>query len=283
MNKQLEVIHQAAAGERQPSPLLFIHGAYSNASCWQQHFMPWFAQQGFDCRALSLEGHGNSEGQDYLSAISIDDYVANLRQTITDYYPEQQPVVIAHSMGGYVVQDYLTRYTLPGVALLASVPPSGLSGSSMRLMTHSPDLLTQLNRFQQGHYQPDLDGLRHLLFSDDADLAAVDWVAHHSQTESERAIMDMHMPSLFSRALRQPLPALVLGAADDQLISADDNHATAQRLGCHAHILPAIGHMMMLDNRWEQCAISIRQWLSQTGLAHDIHHHTASPCEAAQA
>lgn len=226
--------------------------------------MPWFAARGYDCSALSLEGHGRSDGHDYLDAISIDDYCRNLRQTITRF--ERPPVVIAHSMGGFVLQQYLEQYPLPGVVLLASVPPAGLASSSLRLMTQTPTLFMQLNRFQQGNYQPELNELRHLLFSDDADLAAVDWVAHHSQTESQRAIMDMSLVSPFMQRIIAPLPNLVLGGAEDQLIAIEDVHATAWRMGSQAEILPRTGHMMMLDNRWQDCACRILDWLRQTSF-----------------
>jgi hypothetical protein len=43
------------------------------------------------------------------------------------------------------------------------------------------------------------------------------------------------------------LPALVLGAAEDMLISPEDVVATAERLDVNAEILPHMGHMMMLD------------------------------------
>ncbi|RKQ61997.1 alpha-beta hydrolase superfamily lysophospholipase [Vogesella indigofera] len=265
MTIKLELIHTPAAGAASTiPPLLFVHGAFSSASCWQQHFMPWFSARGYDCWALSFEGHGDSDGHDYLAAISIDDYVGNLQQAIRQL--PRPPIVIAHSMGGFVLQQYLTRHDLPGAVLLASVPPSGLAGSSMRLMTHAPELFMQLNLFQQGNYQPELNELRHMLFSDDADLAAVDWVAHHSQTESQRAIMDMTLVPPFLQRRIAPLPNLVLGAAADQLISPQDITETAARFGSKPETLPHIGHMMMLDNRWEQCAQRIEAWLARSTL-----------------
>lgn len=227
--------------------------------------MPWFNEQGYDCWALSFEGHGQSEGHNYLAAISIDDYTANLRQIIEQHFP-QPPIVIAHSMGGFVLQQYLTLHKLPAAVLLASVPPSGLANSSLRLMTQAPNLFLQLNLFQQGNHEPELNELRHMLFSDDADLAAVDWVAHHSQTESQRAIMDMTFVSPFLQRAIAPLPNLVLGASDDQLISAQDVAETAKLLNSQAEILPHLGHMMMLDNRWQDCAERILRWLKETPL-----------------
>ncbi len=54
----LEVIDKGS-GNAGP-PLLFIHGAWHGAWCWDEHFLDFFANNGFHAVALSLRGHGNS-------------------------------------------------------------------------------------------------------------------------------------------------------------------------------------------------------------------------------
>ncbi|WP_230371066.1 hypothetical protein [Paludibacterium denitrificans] len=56
MQARLELVHEAAKGgvtDKRHAPLLFVHGAYCGAWCWQQHFLPWFAARGYDCWAVS--------------------------------------------------------------------------------------------------------------------------------------------------------------------------------------------------------------------------------------
>ena len=38
-------------------PLRFVHGGYCDSWCWEPHFLPWFAAQGYPSYALSLRGH----------------------------------------------------------------------------------------------------------------------------------------------------------------------------------------------------------------------------------
>ncbi|MBV8648259.1 MAG: alpha/beta hydrolase [Paludibacterium sp.] len=264
---KLELIHHAAQGAaRHAPPLLFLHGAFCGAWCWQPHFLPWFARQGYQCWALSLEGHGASSGHDYLSAISIDDYRKNLAWAIRQL--DAPPVVIAHSMGGYVLQQYLRHASLPGAALLASVPPVGLAASSLRLLAHAPALFVKLNLYQHGQYNPDFNELRALLFSADTPDDDVEWMIRHSQSESQRALIDMTLVNPLALGRTHPLPTLVLGAADDALIHADDVVATARHLNVNAEILPGMGHMMMLDTRWQACAERIATWLGTLETAH---------------
>ncbi|MGL6071779.1 MAG: hypothetical protein ACRC1E_11080, partial [Craterilacuibacter sp.] len=58
------------------------------------------------------------------------------------------------------------------------------------------------------------------------------------------------------------VPALVLGAGQDKIITPADIEATAARLGVKAEILPTLAHMMMLDAHWEDAAARIARWLA---------------------
>ncbi|WP_036666379.1 alpha/beta hydrolase [Paludibacterium yongneupense] len=260
MQPSLELVHEAARGAaRARPPLLFVHGAFCAAWCWQQHFMPWFAERGFDCWALSLEGHGGSDGHHYLSAISIEDYRRNLVWAVKRL--KTAPVMIGHSMGGYVIQNYLTHQPLPGVALLASVPPYGMAASSLRLMTQAPSLFMRLNLYQSSNYLPAVDELRAMLFSPDAPDETVASTMGLCQQESQRAIIDMTLVNPLGIMPLHETSALVLGAAEDRLVSPEDVVASAERLGVSAEILPHMGHMMMLDTHWEKTAERIFLWL----------------------
>lgn len=177
-------------------------------------------------------------------------------------------MLIGHSMGGFVVQRYLEmhrQHPPAGVALMASVPPFGINASAWRMLTTAPDLLAALNLFQANeHYHPDLDQAQRLLFSADVDRERLrDWVRRF-QPESMRAIFDLSMISLFPVSHLPAVPALVLGAANDQLIAPHEVVATACRLGVTAEILPDMAHLMMLDTHWEEAAKRLEGWLRAT-------------------
>ncbi len=40
---QLEVLRREPASASESAPLLFVHGAFHGAWCWDVHFLPWFA------------------------------------------------------------------------------------------------------------------------------------------------------------------------------------------------------------------------------------------------
>ncbi|MCG9051655.1 alpha/beta hydrolase [Laribacter hongkongensis] len=244
-------------------PLLFVHGAYSSAWVWDVDWMPQLAASGRAVHALSLEGHGQSDGHLWLAACGIDDYVGNVRQIVATL-PEP-PVLVGHSMGGFVVQRYLELgHEAAGVVLLASVPPRGLTRSTLNLLRQAPDLLGALQLFQASEsYHPQAEKVKKLLFSNDMSLEQIMQWGSRFQPESMRAIFDLLLVGLFTPSALSGLPALVLGGAEDRIISPTDVQETAERFGVEGLILPDLGHMMMLDAHNAGVLLRIQDWLQQ--------------------
>src|SRR4029077_12210531 len=46
------------ASEPRPAPILFVHGAWHGGWCWEDHFVPYFANRGWQVRAINLRSHG---------------------------------------------------------------------------------------------------------------------------------------------------------------------------------------------------------------------------------
>ncbi len=262
---ELELIsRQVPAGvQARQTPLLFIHGAYTAAWCWEENFLDDFASQGYASHALSLSGHGGSRGRGRLDSFSIDDYVEDVRETIATL--PAPPVLIGHSMGGFVVQKYLERHTSPAAVLLCSVPPQGLMSSMFGLMFQKPGLLGDLNRLMTGK-RVSTDTLREALFHQT--MAGEDLLRYlrQAQGESNRAIWDMTLFNLPhpSRITRTPL--LVLGAEHDALIPVSQVRMTAMTYGVKEEIFSGMGHGLMLEPGWAVVASRIREWLLEQGL-----------------
>jgi len=61
----LELIDRGECTDAHPVPLLFVHGAWHAAWCWDEHFLGFFADRGFRAVAVSLRGHGASVRPDW--------------------------------------------------------------------------------------------------------------------------------------------------------------------------------------------------------------------------
>jgi non-heme chloroperoxidase len=257
---ELEVIsHSPDGGPAHATPLVFVHGAYTAAWCWDEHFLPYFAEAGYDCYAVSLSGHGKSRNRAHLDSYSIDDYVNDVA-ALVDKLPAT-PALIGHSMGGMVVQKYLERAEAEAAVLLCSVPPQGLMGSAVGLMIAKPNLLGDLNRMLNGG-RPDLASLREALFHQPVDDAALARYYHLCQPESHRAIWDMTMFNLPQPARMYRPPMLIVGAEHDHLIPPTQVAMTAATYGLPYDVMRGLGHGVMLERDWRRVAERIAAWLA---------------------
>lgn len=260
----LEVIARPAAvldGRERP-PLLFVHGICHGAWCWDEHFLDFFAARGWDAYALSLRGHGNSEGASDVGVCRIADYVADVRSVADSL--AGWPVLIGHSMGGFIVQKYLACSPAPAAVLLASMPPRG--GLRSPLLRHSPLLaISSLARGQIVQMFATSSRCRAAFFSPGTSEVVVDRCRRRLTNESPRAVFDMLIADRPQRG-SPDVPMLVMGAAQDAIFSPAQVHATASRYQTQAVIIENTGHNMMLENTWRTTAQHINAWLTATVL-----------------
>lgn len=256
--RRLELITRTPVGPTHPVPLLFVHGAYSGAWCWDEYFLPWFAQHGFTAHALSLSGHGKSEGRIDLARMRLADYVDDVERAIATL--PTPPVLIGHSMGGFIVQKCLERLQTPGAVLLCPVPPHGFAPSMLWMLMKRPLLALRLNRVLTGS-SLSAKNIRNSMFHQPIEDARL--VAHlrHAQPESMRAIRGLFGLEWVRTARMHRPPMLILGTEYDQLVPPREVIATGKALGAPAEILPDFGHAIMLERDWEIAAERILDWL----------------------
>jgi non-heme chloroperoxidase len=258
--RSLELLHAPAQGSRAAHPLLLLHGAFAGAWCWEPNFFPYLTEQGFDVYALSLRGHGGSHGRERLSEYGVGDYVDDVEAAVREI--GAPPIVIAHSMGGFVAQKYLERARVPGLALLASAPPQGLLASQLQLAFGNPSLFADLNSvLSRG--RGSTEGLRKALFANPLPPERLAEFFRRTQRESQRALWDMTLFNLpIVWAMSKP-PMLWLAGEKDALFSLDQMRIGARLLGCRFEVVPRIGHALMLDDGWERVAQRLVEWIGE--------------------
>ncbi len=140
---KLEMISKYPSSSAHTSPLLFIHGTLFTASCWDAHFLDYFAQHGYAAHAVNLRGHGSSEGRETLRWTRIGDFVQDVASIVRQL--PGPPVLIGHSMGGFIIQKYLEDHDAPAAVLLSSPSPAGLAPTAIRIARRHPLVFTQVN------------------------------------------------------------------------------------------------------------------------------------------
>lgn len=258
----LEVIHRPSTTDATGVPLLFVHGSYHGAWCWDEHFMPYFAGRGHDCHAVSLRGHGDSPGRERLHELTLADYVADVVEAAGRI--EGTPVLVGHSMGGAVAQLVAREHPelLAGLVLLNSVPPAGLGPESLRLVFRHFRELRGLRAFNRGAGEFPT----RLFYSDALPEAERAAVAARLQPESDKVNYAVNKRVL-SGAPAVRVPLLVLGSTADRVVSARSVQATAKAYGTEPVLLEGVGHVSMLDPQWRRVAERTLDFLKTVGDA----------------
>jgi len=254
----LEVIDKGSCSEAHPVPLLFVHGAWHAAWCWDEHFLNFFADKGYRALAVSLRGHGRSSAPKPLRACSLADYIDDV-ESVANSLPTK-PVVIGHSMGGFVVQKYLESRDAPAGVLIASTPHRGSFGFNMRLTRRHPWLMTKAVITGNSLSAVGTPALaRESFFS--ARAPQSDVVRYAAQLNGESLRVGLDTLVFLPRPKRVTTPLLVLGAERDRSILTKEVHATARAYRTEAEIFPEMGHDMMLEPGWDAVAQRIHTWL----------------------
>ncbi len=263
---QLEVLHRPPAIEagRERPPLLFIHGGFVGAWCWDETFLDWFASRGWDCHAPSLRGHGASEGAAELHDFGIDDYVADVVHVAGSL--DEPPILVGHSMGGFVAQRYLERHPAMAAVLLAPVPATGMCGAGFAMAATNPGLFVDVGlAYELGRRAPTPAVLFEAVFGHEAD-NGFEVCGQRLGDESHRAWTDMCLPTFIDTARIPDLPLLVVGGGADRIIPPAFIRSAARMLGTSAKILPGLGHALMLEAGWEEVAGQVDGWLRAQGF-----------------
>jgi pimeloyl-ACP methyl ester carboxylesterase len=262
---KLEVIDKGRCSRSHPVPLVFVHGAFQAAWCWDENFLDFFAGHGYRAVAFSLRGHGSSPSSKPLRSCPIADYVEDLCSVCADLAPK--PVVIGHSMGGFVVQKYLETHDAPAAVLMASAPPRGHLKALTRLLRQRPRNRMKFGRTgDPSDLYGNSDGFRRLYFSECTPDAVLADAATRFQPDSLRALnLDMTLGNRV-RPERVGTSVLVLGGQNDGTYTRTDVLTTAAAYRTMAEFFPETGHQMMLDSTWASVAERIRMWLMSQGV-----------------
>lgn len=261
----LNVLRRPASKASGAPPLLFVHGGYANAACWDINFLPFFAARGYDCHALDLSGHGTSEGGDRLDQFGLDDFADDVVQVAARL--PGKPVLIGHSMGTVVIERSLEKSLAEAAVLLAPVPPSGTQGATVNLAITQPDFFSEISHVSRGDYTDNtLRVIKDVYFSPDTPLKDLIRFEGLFQSESQRAIMEMMMLAWRLPRRRPKLPVLVMGGELDTLFPPRLLDYTALPWAGDVEVVPRAGHTIMLDPHWQNAAGNILAWLRDNGF-----------------
>lgn len=254
-------------------PLLFIHGSFHAAWCYRlfQHF---FAAQGFQTYAVSLRGSAGTP-LDIGSVPTADDHIADLSALLPELKLSKSPIIVAHSMGGFVAQKWVELNSSLDVfrlILLASTPPSGNNklvsrmlwergvlkswrftmGFLKRTVTTNVDLCREMFFLPKSSpgFRADLEG-------DEILLGYMDLLGRSGKTLDVNSLKKVVKGTGSMRG-----KVLVLGGLLDGLIDLDALKETATFWDADLKVFEDAPHDVMLYSRWEDIANYMLEWIT---------------------
>eukprot|EP00775_Hariotina_reticulata_P013096 gene13096-13223_t len=288
--QRLEVLRMPARKKLSTKPpLLFVHGSYHAAWCWEEKFQPYFADTGYESWAVSLRCQGGSDRPAVAPAVAgtLDTHAQDLAEVVQQM--GGPPVMVAHSFGGLIAQKYLLDSAPPssasgssgssrpaagsypalaGAALLASVPPSGNRDLIIRWLMKDLVLSWKITMaFVSKTFANSVEEAKYAFFSDD--LPQVEAVRYQKLLAECSPIRLLDLKDMQKQV---PLPAapahcppmFVLGGEDDKVLDIKAYEELARHYNTQAVVLPNMAHDVMLDTRWKSAAVELQNWLDKT-------------------
>jgi pimeloyl-ACP methyl ester carboxylesterase len=241
-------IHSLVWGPEGAPGLVLVHGGAAHAHWWS-HIAPLLADP-YRVAAIDLSGHGRSDRRD---EYPLDGWADEVMAVAADVGMAPRPVVVGHSMGGFVTIATAARHgdDLGGAVIVdspvAQPDPeveAARQGKIFGPLRVYPDLDTAMRRFrtvpEQEHYLP----------------YVIDHVARTSLREVDGGWSWRYDPDIFIPPRSQPrelLPQVscrvALFRAEHGLVTEDIGQYMYDLLGRVAPVveIPLAGHHVMLD------------------------------------
>lgn len=260
-------------------PVVFIHG--SRHAAWSfRFFQPYFAEKAFNSYAISWRGNGKSilrqqEGDTTPPkpfSFTVDQCVGDIEALLNHLELPQLPILIGHSLGGYIIQKWALKNPdkYAALVLMTSTPPSGNSDLVRRVFFKRGILNSwRITRaFVTGALSTDLELCRNVLFSsketDNFDPAI-------EGDDVLRSYMPLFKNSIGRVDVRTltPLvkpnnpssrPVLSVGGSHDVIVDDVAVHELADFWSGDAIIIPDAPHNIMLYSGWRTAADTILNW-----------------------
>lgn len=242
---QLEIIKKVSLLNK--NTILFVHGAYHAAWCWEEHFIPFFYAHGYNVYAMSFRNHGNSERIENVDQIVVKDMVEDLIKTIDII--DGKIILIAHSLGCRIAQMCLEEIysSIQSVVLITPMP---VRNNFLQLL--------QMSKKQRKN------NLEYILFSERLDSEQKEYYMSLLDKESKKVEYAMMKRQKKYSIYVRKIPTLVIGSYNDQCVILQAVKDNAKIHTAELKIVDSVCHDMMLDPDWRNIADLIFKFIEKT-------------------
>jgi alpha-beta hydrolase superfamily lysophospholipase len=222
--------------------------------------MNYLADKGFACYALDLPAHGDRRDEDEnIHWQTLRGYVKEVKRVADEI---GNPIVVGHSMGGYMVMIYMQEENPPAAILMAPIPFRRFPFSSFLKMTKNFPMMTMRTT---GLLPTSIknEGMYRQLFLHNAPDEVCRKGFNSIVPESSLTLIGSAVPLVRLDPELVSCPVLVTAAEHDYFFPAKAEERTAQVYGGDYRLYRGMGHNLMMENGWEDVAEDIHNWLAE--------------------
>lgn len=253
--------------------VLFIHGMFMNALCWEK-WAPRFEAAGYSVVAPSWKFHDGEAAtlraqypSAALSKLTLDDVVAQFTDIARGL--KEKPIIIGHSMGGLVTQILLNRDVGSGGAALDPAPPRGVFALSLPFLKSNFPIINPLESVDK----PMLMTYEQFQYGFVNDMPEAEQKAAYERyclPESRRVGRGGFSSIANLDFSKTRVPLLITAGSIDHTIPASLNRANfAKYRGASnvaLHEFEGRNHFLIGQPGWEQVADFVLTFLKDRGL-----------------
>jgi len=258
MNETIEHFAVNPKERKHETPIFLQHGAWHGAFCWE-NFIDYFTSLGYEVHAISLPGHGKSSlNKGNINKYSVKDYLDCLCQEIDKV--STNPILVGHSMGGFLTLKYLESNPLPAAVLLASVPQVGVLPFTVRM--YRRHFWASVRGFvTNSNVMASPEMARDMFLSADT---GIDVPEFHGKLVAESMLVAREL-SFWNKSKPRKVvsPTFVIAAENDVGFSVREQERLASALNAKYVLLTGTAHNIMMEPKWREAADMIDTWITR--------------------
>jgi pimeloyl-ACP methyl ester carboxylesterase len=223
-------------------PLVFLHGVGGGKAVWDRQ-VEHFNRLGYRCAAWDQPGYGQ--------AAMVEPYEwRTLAEALKDLVGDEKPVLVAHSMGGLVAQEFYARYPESVAALALCFTSAAFAAGSDFARQF---IAVRIGPLDAGRTMAELAG--EVMPAQRGRIFEADGVARAQSIMSalppETYRKSVHLLTTFDRRADLPriaVPTLLLAGSDDATAPATLMERMAAKIpGAEFVVLRGCGHLGPMD------------------------------------
>ncbi|MCP4611304.1 MAG: alpha/beta hydrolase [Planctomycetes bacterium] len=249
-------------------PIVFGHGAAMGSWDFEEYFMPYFFEKGYNVYALNWRGYGESElaeGQDY-HAVTLGDCVQDLRNVV-EFVKERtgkDPIIAGHSQGGAVTEMYMKEYETETAILIGMADFAYLMPPVIEFfVTRFPEGKKRVDAGDMGWFSDDRAFQYAFMFGDETNPKMEKWAdMMATQGAAAATVNDVMTIYKVGGAIGNPKVFIVSGSEDPAAIP-ESIESGIKAYNAENLVIEGMYHGVPNSKDWQKAADGIINWLEK--------------------